>query len=187
MTSILSKPLSLFQPSKGKKRDIRKLNRRAELIGGQAVLALCFFYTLMAAMFTQHTSIARIRYSYDTILNEMFSFLIVIFVLLIVDVFYSLYDLRLKGNITTSRFYTGFLCEVRPWLLYITGIWFLLLMSVVDVEVGIMASSSYAIFFVGCSIVSLILALRDGCIDNRAMQEDKRRKANKGRKECTNI
>ena len=161
---------AFFLPRKNAERNTRLLHRKSDLIGMQSVLVNFLLYTVLAVYMSDHTTISRFRYDYATLALYMSGLMTIVTIFLGIDSVYSISDLRAKTNLTTSRFYF-WLSEARPWLLFISGLWFLILMSVCEIEQTWSAYVPYFIFFVGGACLFLFVALRDGCVDNRMQQQ----------------
>lgn len=148
----------------------KSLIRRRELIGAQGVFCLATIWQPFVMFFTTQTAISRFDDAYPLAADILAITTIISIVLLYIDFLGSIADLYFDKDYCSTRVFE-FIDKNRPWFLYCSAIWSLMLMTTVSVEAGIGAIFSYGLFFFGMAFVGLFMALRDGCIDNQ-MQKD---------------
>jgi uncharacterized membrane protein len=149
--------------------DRKTLSKRSVIIGAEAGFILAVFCQPVIMMLTKQTAIHRFVLEYGFPAWVFAWVTLFCLSVLIYDTYCSISDLRRNTNFTTSKLYK-IISRYRGWFILIPSFWSLMMMTTVKAENGYGAVLAYALFFVADAVFGLVLALRDGCIDNRILK-----------------
>ena len=134
-------------------------------MGAQFVLSVSYIASSMLAIFTSNTSLSRLSdlYGFLTIIYAVTVFLVGL--LLLWDAGSRYAAIWYGYNIKINRLFLH-LEKRRSWYLFYNGIWPIMALTTVQLEpVGITAMIAYSVTYLGMSVISLYVALRNQCVN----------------------